>query len=212
MTAEQILGIAQTATDMLSSVPAAAPTVAPQPSVFDVGDDEYVSGAQLKRYFNERPATDDVAIRLAGDASLGIVKQQFAQDFARYGPEIDALIARVPSNLRTIDNLQRVVKMIRSDHVDEIAAERAQQLAATMAPGLRPTGGGAPLAPVSREHSLESEKIPPEWKERARAAKITEDTVAEFCRANDMTPIDFYKQFDSPRNRIAEEISRTRSA
>lgn len=207
MTAEQVLGIAQTATDLLDRPAPVAPAAPVAPTAFDLADDDYMTGAQVKRWMSER-APDTTAIQLAADANLGIVQQQFAADFTRYGAEINALVARIPSNLRTIDNLRQAVRMVRSDHVDEIAAERAQQLASTMAPALRPTGGGAPLTPVSREHSLESETIPPEWKERARAAKITEDTVVEFCRANGMTPAQFYKQFDTPKNRIAEEISR----
>lgn len=214
MNAEQILGIAQTATDMLSQrEPVSAAPVAPAPTAFDVADDEYLTGAQVKRMLSDRATpVDDTAVRLAADANLGIVRNQFAQDFAKYGPEISALVAQVPSNLRTIDNLTRVVKMVRSDHVDEIAAERAQQLASTMASTLRPTGGASASASVSREYSLESEKIPPEWKERARAAKITEETVADFCRANDMTPAQFYKQFETPMNKIVEDVSVRRHA
>lgn len=210
MTAEQVLGIAQTATEMLSAAPPAAPAAPPKPT-FELDDAEYMTGAQFKRAIAAQPV-DTTGIRLAADANLGIVRQQYSADFTRFGVEIDQLIAQVPQHLRTLDNLTRVVKMVRSDHVDEIAAERAQQLAATIAPTLRPTGGGAPTAPVSREASLEYEKIPDEWKARARAANLTEDTVAEFCRANDMTPAQFYKQFDTPRNRIVEDVAHRRQA
>lgn len=195
---------------MLNAAPPAAP-VAPVASRFDVADDEYMTGAQFRRA-QAAVAPDTTAINLAADNSLAIVRQQYATDFAKYGPEISALLASVPANLRTIDNLQRVVKMVRSDHVDEIAAERAQQLVATMAPTVRPTGGAGSTAPVSREYSMESEKIPAEWKERARAAKITDETVYEFCRANGMTPTDFYKQFDTPMNKIVQDVSVRRHA
>lgn len=209
MSAEQVLGIAQTATEMLQTQPAAAP--APAAPSFEVADDEYMTGAQFKRAVAaQRP--DDTGIRLAADANLGLVKQQYASDFAKYGAEINTLLASVPVNLRTIDNLQRVVKMVRSDHVTEIAAEMAQQLAATMSSTVRPTGGAGSTAPVSREYSLESEKIPAEWKERARAAKITDDTVYEFCHANGITREQFYKQFDTPQNNIASDHGRSRTA
>lgn len=215
MTAEQVLGIATATTDMLQSggaVPQPPAPAAPPRFADDVGDDEYLTGAQMRRALASRPAFDDTAVNLAADANLGNVRRDYADDFRRYGPEIDALIARVPANLRTLDNLQRCVKMVRSDHVDEIAAERAQQLASTIAPTLRPTGGGAPPAPVSREHSMESETIPEAWKSRARAANITEDTVLEFCRANGMTPAAFYKQFDTPMNNIVGDVSQRRQS
>lgn len=210
MTAEQVLGIAQATTDMLShgGAPAAAPEPIAAPA-YNVADDEYLTGAQFKQAL-AATRSEDPGLRMAADANLGLVRQQFAQDFAKYGTEISALIAQVPANLRTIDNLTRCVKMIRSDHVDEIAAERAQQLASTMAPTLRPNGGGSAPAPVTREHTLESEKIPDAWKARARAANITEDTVTDFCRANGMTPAQFYKQFDTPMNNIVGEVNQRR--
>lgn len=208
MTAEQILGIAQTATDMLTQTQAPAAPPPPTPS-FDIADDEYMTGAQYKQAMAAQRAqpVDDTAVRMAADANLSIVRSQYANDFAKYGSEINTLLAQVPTNLRTLDNIQRVVKMVRSDHVDEIAAERAQQLASTMASTLRPTGGAGATASVSRDASLEYDKIPAEWRERARAAKITEETVREFCQANGMTPAQFYKQFDTPMNKIVEDVS-----
>jgi len=208
MTPEQILGIAETSVQMLQA-PAAPPPAAPATPSFDVADDEYITGAQYRQLMAARPV-DDSATRLAADANVSIVRSQYAQDFAKYGAEVNALIDRIPVNQRTIDNLALAVRMVRSDHVDEIAAERAQQLAATMTPTLRPTGGGAAAAPVSRDASLESEKIPQEWKDRARAAKLTEENVADFARANGMTTAQFYKQFETPMNMIVQDISARR--
>lgn len=208
MTAEQILGIAETSVQMLQAPQAPAAPAAPAAPV--IADDEYMTGRQFREALSAARPTDDTAVRLAADANVSIVRNQYAADFAKYGAEIDTLLAQVPINLRTIDNVARVVKMVRSDHVDEIAAERAQQLAATMTQTLRPSGGGATAAPVSRDASLESEKIPQEWKDRARAAKIDENTVADFCRANGMTPAAFYKQFDTPMNMIVQDIGPSR--
>lgn len=212
MTAAEVLSVAQTTTDILSGN-GAAPAAAPEPAApaYTIADDEYLTGAQFKQAIAASRG-EDAGLRMAADANLGLVKQAHAADFAKYGTEINALIAQVPANLRTIDNLTRCVKMIRSDHVDEIAHERAQHLMSTAAPTLRPNGGGGAPAPVTRESSLESEKIPQEWKERARAARITEDTVSDFCRANGMTPAQFYKQFDTPMNNIVGEVSQRRQA
>ncbi len=52
---------------------------------------------------------------------------------------------------------------------------------------------------------MESEKIPEQWKKAALAAGITETIVADFSRANGMTPAQFYKQFDTPMNNIVGE-------
>ena len=206
MTGDQIAAIAETSINMLQAP--SAPAASSAPAAPNFADDEYLTGAQFRAAMATATQPDPAVAQMVADANLAIVRNQNASEFAKYGGEINALIARMPANQRTIDNLQLAVKMIRSDHVDEIAAERAQQLAATMTSTMRPTGG-APSAPVSPDASLESEKIPAEWKERARAAKITNNVVADFCRANGMTPLQFYKQFDTPMNNIVGEHGKT---
>lgn len=184
-----------------------APTRAP--SEFDaIGDDDYITGAQFKDMVRRGAAPAADAMELASSANLSIVRSQYARDFDKYGPEITAKLAQVPRNLWTLDNLSTVVRLVRSDHLDEIAHERATQLAADMAPTIRSGGSPSSSAPVVREHSLESEKIPAAWKQRALSAGITERVVEEFCRANDITPETFYKQFDVPMNRIVEDIGK----
>ena len=206
MTSEQVLGIASTLLETREAEAAPEP-VAPAATEFDIADDEYVSGAQIKRILTKFGQPSGDALSMAASSNEYIVRQKYASDFAKYGSEINTLLARVPANLRTVDNLERVVKMVRSDHIEDIARERAEQMASEIGATLRSTGAGAPPTPVSREHTLESDKIPPAWKARALKNGITERVVDEFCRANDMTPVDFYKQFDTPTNRIVEEIS-----
>lgn len=207
--AEEILGIANTLVDMYSKggeptrEAPPAPVTAPQ-----IADDDYVSGAQLKQFLAAASAPNTDSINLAASASYGVVRSQHAATFAKYGPEIEAKLARVPRNLWTLDNLETVVKMVRSDHhaeiVEEGVNERIRQLTES-GTALRSSGAATPLVPVTRDQSLESEKIPAEWKRRASEAGVTERTVEEFCRSNDMTPADFYKQFDTPLNRIVED-------
>lgn len=213
MTAEQILGVSQTLLETVeqqqqrgNESPAAAST--PASEFGDFGDDEYISGAQLKQVLKRVTAPTGDSLSLAASANERIIRREYAKDFEKYGREIDALIARVPANLRTVDNLEQCVRMVRSNHLEEIASERAQQIASELGATFRSTGAGTPPPPVSREHSLESEHIPAEWKARAAAAKITEETVREFCRANDMSEKAFYEQFKTPFNPIVAEISR----
>lgn len=206
-TAEEVLGIAEALADMVQAGGAPAAPAAPAAPSFN--DDDYLTGAQVKQLLATRQP-DTSGVELAASANVSIVRSQYAALFAKYGPEIDAMIARVPQNLRTIDNLAQCVKLVRSDHLDEIVAEESTRRASEMAPTFRSTGSGAPPAPASREYSLESDKIDPEWKKRALANGVTESTVAEFCRGNDMTPEAFYKQFDTPFNRIVEDVSTRR--
>lgn len=210
MTAEQVLGIASTLLESARE-PAAPPPAAPPAPAFGVADDEYVSGAQLKTILERVVQPGASAVELAASGNLGFVRSKYAQDFTKYGGELNALIERVPAHLRTLDNLEQVVRMVRSDHLDEIAQERASQIVAGMEPTLRSNGAATPLAPVSREHSLNAETIPAEWRERAIKNGVTEEVVREFCRANDWTEAKFYEQFKTPMNRIVEDIPNKRT-
>ena len=214
-TSEEILGIATQLVDALVP-PTPTTSAAPAPSAAhtrpDVADDDFITGAQMKRMLaSASNANADAAVELAASSVLGLARQQYPQDFARYGPEISQKLAGVPRHLWTLDNLTTVVKLVRSDHLEEIVRERAAQFSAGADPGIRSTGAAPASAPVAQEHSLASERIPAEWKRRAVAAGVTEATVAEFCRANDMSSEAFYKQFETPMNRIVEDIPQRKS-
>ena len=119
----------------------------------------------------------------------------------------------------TLDNLETVVKLVKVDHIDELAREHAQQLASQMEPTIRSIGaGGSVSVPIDKAHSLESDKIPVEWKKRALAAGVTENVVREFCQTNEMTVEQFYKQFDhlgkyaGQTNPIVGEIGKRETA
>lgn len=169
-----------------------------------------MTAAQVRRVLASQPR-DTSAVDLAASANVNIVRQIHAATFAKYGSEIDAMIAKVPAHLRTVDNLQQVVKLVRSDHIDELVSEQVTQRVSSMEPTLRSNGAATPPSPVAREHTLESDKIPQEWKNRAQAARLTEVQINDFCRANGMSVVDFYKQFDKPMNAIVEDISLKRT-
>lgn len=130
------------------------------------------------------------------------------KEFEKWGPEIQQELSKLPRHLWTLDNLEQVVTFVRGKHADEYARDLAQQLVTQMDPTIRPTGGGSGPIPSQHEEKrpLESDAIPEDWKRRAKSAGITEATVREFCAANDMTPEDFWKQFDtSPMQPIVAE-------
>lgn len=183
----------------------AAPAAPHQPPAYTPpGDDEYVSGkdarAMAEFYANRGNGDMQAIINSNAEIALDIVKREYSGYFAKYGPSINATLANVPDKrLWTVDNLRRAVKLSLVDHVDEIAREKAGQLAAEMEPTLRSTGaGGPPISPQNADYTLSSEKLPSDWKKRAGEVGLTLDAVDEFCRANDgMTRESFFKQFES---------------
>lgn len=189
---------------------------APAPQA-TVADDDYLTGKDVRHLIQQavEQAARQIAPQmqtstdLASSAALGVVRTIHKKDFDRYGPEIAAKLQTVPRHLWTLDNLETVVKLVRSDHIPELAREEAQQLVSQMEPTIRSSGGGStPVPQTTIGQSLDSEKISPEWKARAQKAGITEETVKEFCAGGEMTVEEFYKQFDTPRTMIVSEIGK----
>lgn len=213
-TADEILGLSQQMYSVLERFnQQAAATRPPEPayptpvqSNGDLADDDYVNGAALKRYLQQAsqqyvaPQMQQVHASNAGLA-LGIVQQRYGDDFRRYGPEINAMIANLPLEARNLDNLERVVKFVRSEHLDQLVEEKAralaQEMSGQMASGLRSSGSptGVPL-PADNQASIQNEALPALWREKAAKVGLTDQTVREFCVANGMTPEEFFKQFE----------------
>ncbi len=176
---------------------------APQvPATPHIDPEGYVTGAQAEQIQRNALAQftsgNDEALYLASSGNLRIVQQQYAQDFARYGPEIYAEINNLPPKLRSVDNLEKIVKYVKVGHLDEIAAERAQQLVNQMEPSMRSIGGaGTVSAPVDdNSFTAQWQRLPPEWRAKAERDGITESVVREFVAGNEgMTVQDFFKTF-----------------
>ena len=165
----------------------------PAPTPAQIADDDYLTGAQVKQYVAQavghaqsqfQPTINSQAEQLA-QASLGIVQQQRAADFKRFGAEIMQEVAKVPSTHRTLDNLNLVVDLIRGRHVDDLARERAAEIAATEPPAMRATGTSSAGAVIHDQSlTLDSELIPESWRQLAKQQNIDERTLDEFCRVN----------------------------
>jgi len=188
------------------ATPAQPPQPAYQPpanTYTPPGDDDHLTGRDARamaEYYASRGNADvQSVINSNAEIALDIVKREYKDYFEKFGPSINATLAGVPDKrLWTVDNLRRAVKLSLVDHVDEIAREKAGQLAAEMEPTLRSTGaGGVQISQPHADFTLRSEKLPSEWKERAAQVGLTEEAVNEFCRANDMTREDFFRQFGS---------------
>ena len=214
--AEEVLNLTKQLVDNFARYqPSPPPPVPanPTPPAFD--PDAYMTGRDLlsaqERVMQQFSAHPDLqaGIELAASGNLGVVRQKYAKEFAKYGPEIQLMLAQVPKKAWTLDNLERVVKNVLVDHLPDLQAEWQTEVQARLEPTMRATGA-AGTVPVpdeqSKLNSLESEKIPAEWKLRAQKQGITEATVREFCQLTGQTPEQFYKQFESPRHPIVAEV------
>ena len=115
--------------------------------------------------------------------------------FDKFGPEFNVELAKLQPHVRTLDNLQMLADLVKGRHVDEIARERAAELAATTPPTMRSNGfaGSTGALPQDNGLGINSEKVPAAWREKAVAAGITDEVIAEWCRANNQTPQQFFE-------------------
>lgn len=218
-TAEEVLGLAQQMEGVIRQHISGTPQVqqnpwtnqygasqgfrqeAPQPTTPAYDPESYLQRRDIEnlapQLIDQRitPQLNGVYESLA-QTNLESVKRANATIFEKYGPEVYGYIAKLPVQSRTVDNLTTVVKLVRADHVDEIARQEAVRLAAEMEPTLRSSGSpSVPVATQEPKYTLQSEAIPQDWKDRAAKAGLTESAIDEFCRANDMTRSAFFEQF-----------------
>lgn len=194
-TAEEILGIAELAVDQLSKFnqPVPQPQAQPQANRFDLDlpDDEYLTGRQVKgilqQVANQPPPVDQQARNLAAQSVYAAAQIRWGEEFRRWKPEIDGEIRKLPVEYWTNDNLDVIVKMVRSNHIDELAAEKAQRLLNESHPTIRSGTGGSGGVP-STQRTLADQNLPDGWKQQAASAGITEATVLEFCQITGQTP------------------------
>lgn len=192
-TPEEILGIAEGLAIVAERFNQPMPVVEPRSRFdLDISDDDYVQGRQVKQLVqtlvNQGPPVDETARNLAAQGLYTNLRATFADDFKRWGSEIDAEIRRLPVAYWTYDALNTIVKMVRANHIDEIAAEKAQRLLNEQHPTIRSGTGGLGGGPLTQQKTLESEGLPKGWVDQARAKGIDESVIAEFCRETGQTP------------------------
>lgn len=199
-TAEEILGIADASLYALDRVQQQAPPPPPPQQQnrfdFDFPDDEYMNGAQVKKIFAEfaqRPAPVDwTARQQAAGALLATVQLQRADDFRRWGSEINAELQKLDATHWTLDNLRILVDIVKSRHVDELAAEKAEQLRNETHPTIRSGSGGSGGGSHTQQTTLETEGLPKDWVDKLKAQGIDEAKVREFCAETGQSVDQYY--------------------
>lgn len=162
------------------------------------GDDDIVTGAQMRELLarqaqSVQPFFQQTQQTLASQA-VSMARKEYADEFKRWGPEIESTLAQIPAEARTLDNIATIVDNVRGRHWKELVADEAQRVASGNLPTAR-ANGSAPAGQPSSPFNT-SDKIPQQWKDRAASAGLTPAALADFCRVNGMTEQQFYAQFD----------------
>lgn len=171
-----------------------------QPTRFDLdqaNDEDFLSVRQARQLMAQANQGDPVARNLAVGANLRAIQQGEADAFRRWGPELQMEIAKLPPEMRTLDNLQVVVNMVRGNHyqelVEEKASQKATQLLQDQVATIRSGSGGSTTIPNTQHFDLKSNDLPEEWRELASKHGLTLDQVREFTQATGETMDQYFE-------------------
>ena len=199
-TKEEILGLAtgqayalEQANQMLQRFN--QPVQQPQANAFDLDrelpDGEYVEAGKMKQIIrhlvSQSNTGDPTARNLAAQSVYANIRTQYADEYKRWGSEIDAEVRKLPVEYWTYDALTTIVKMVRANHLDELVADKAKRLNEESYPTIRSGSGGSGSGPQFQQTNLDSESVPKSWALAAKTAGITEAEVREFCDAVGIT-------------------------
>ena len=141
------------------------------------------------RLVNQPAPVDHVARRQNIQLSIAQLKQdpRYKSAFDRWGTEIYGEWNKLHPDYVGLDTLETCVKMVLGNHIDELAAEKAQRLVNESHPTIRSGTGGSGSVPHT-QRTLGDDNLPAGWKQQAAQAGITEATVLEFCQITGQTP------------------------
>lgn len=201
-TAHEVLTLTKGVVESFSRIPQqVAPPAPTTQNDAPLDPEAYVTGrdvmALAERLIARQQTSAQPGVEAAASAVYGMAALRHPKEFAKYEPEIQGLLLGVSKDRWTLDNIDRIVSMVKGNHIVDYRSEWEQEFTSKLEPSMRSIGnaGTSPLAP-DKSQSLESEKIPHDWKLRAQKAGLTEATIDEFCRTQDITRESFFRMLE----------------
>lgn len=214
-TVDEVLGITNQALAFVERTVAQPPApMAPAPSAPSpaINPDDYLTGRDVQtirqQVYQEMAPKFQAVAQTAAEVAQDAVTRKFPEVFAKPGylMEYQQLLQNIPLEQRTVSNLEWAARLVRANHVDEIAEERAQAKLRDMPPTARATGGGAQVtAPVD---PFADPALPRDWLERAKEAGLTMKDIEAFCRKTGQTTDQYFadlKKYGTRRMSVVGE-------
>jgi hypothetical protein len=172
----------------------------PPPAFQPPAPDDYVTGATLNtmgsqfvdRARQEAQQYSSQAVSLAASGNLDRVRDRYSKEFAKYGPEIDALVSRIPKTDWSIDTLSNAVKVVLAGHIDDLVNDRVAQFQSSQDPALRSSGANGTTAPAQ---TSPHDGLTAAQKEILQRRGITPEVVREFAARKGVSEQVWYEQF-----------------
>ena len=121
--------------------------------------------------------------------SRAIVEMRDREIFERWGAEVDELLSGVDPALQTVDNISKIVGMVKANHLNELVSDGVQRAISRGhdATGLRSEGSSeAPQTdPASGFASFADVELPENYRRALERYHCTPDTLDSFLKATE---------------------------
>jgi hypothetical protein len=157
---------------------APAPTYAPTHAAPDWATDPMAATrAVVAQDFEARD-------QILGAQARALAEMRYADDFKRWGPEIDMALGQIPPGQRTPQVVDWIVRGVRGSHIDEITAEEAKRHVERLVQSgtLRPQAAGEGAGGVA-DNRVDFDKLPPRYASVLKNLGVTASTVDEMLRS-----------------------------
>lgn len=173
----------------------------------EIADDDIVDGRALKQFAQQyaQPQADPTTQAQLAQLALSDVRSRHGKVFEKWGPEVMGEVAKLPVGMRTVDNIEMIVKIVRGNHADELAEELARTRAANTAGLSVRSNGSSPGYPGASGSLLESDELPTMYRERLKKAGLTDAAVRSFCVSSGQDYNQFIRDAKKLSTLIGEE-------
>jgi hypothetical protein len=137
---------------------------------------EYLQATQFGPMLQQQAAT-------AAQTNRSLVAMQRADEFRRWGPEIDMTLQRMAPDLSrwTPDNINFIVDSVKAKHIHELMAEdRAKYQNELGGAAVRPSGAAGGPTTQMASATVDFDKLPPGYKDALQAKGVTQRVIDEF--------------------------------
>lgn len=113
--------------------------------------------------------------------NLALLQSRYPKEFSKWGPEIVQVVNSVRLENRTYDALERVVQIVRSNHVDDLVEERwAARMKDVPAQDVSLRSGAAPGTGAPLANTVDFNELPQGYRDYLSINRVDQSTLDEF--------------------------------
>lgn len=112
--------------------------------------------------------------------NMALLQQRYPSEFKKWGTEILNLTNTVPFENRSYDALERVIQIVRSNHIDDIVEEKWKEKMKEMPVEQTLRSGEAPHTGAAAPNSVDFNELPEGYRRYLEVNQVDQSTLDEF--------------------------------